>query len=274
MRLGDDIEILRPDLPRGRFRAVLFDFDGTLSLIREGWQRVMTAMLVEELRATGTTESDKELAATVEAIVIGLNGKPTIVQMTRLVEEIERRGGQARSAAFFAHSYQSDLQAAMRDRYEDLKSGRVPPDTWAVPGARELLEHLRGRSLVLAVASGTDIMDVNNETRLLQLDQYFPRRIFAPFLNDATFSKRAAIERLLATHGLRGDELLAFGDGVVETAEVRRVGGVAVGVASHEPPRRGVNATKREQLIGAGADVIIPDFASHERLVAWLFDEV
>ena len=34
-----DFEILRPDLPRGRFKAVLFDFDGTLSLLREGWPR-------------------------------------------------------------------------------------------------------------------------------------------------------------------------------------------------------------------------------------------
>ena len=45
-----DVEILRPDLPRGRFRFVLFDFDGTLSLIREGWPQVMIPMMVEELR--------------------------------------------------------------------------------------------------------------------------------------------------------------------------------------------------------------------------------
>ena len=54
MFLDEEIEILRPDLPRGRFRSVLFDFDGTLSLIREGWPQVMIPMMVEVLRQTGT----------------------------------------------------------------------------------------------------------------------------------------------------------------------------------------------------------------------------
>ncbi|HJW83278.1 MAG TPA: hypothetical protein VJ754_03140 [Anaerolineae bacterium] len=46
------IEIIRPDLPRGHLRSALFDFDGTLSLIREGWQGVMIPMMVEILLRT------------------------------------------------------------------------------------------------------------------------------------------------------------------------------------------------------------------------------
>src|SRR3982750_2498610 len=98
MFLDDEIEILHPDLPRGRFRAVVFDFDGTLSLIREGWQGVMTPMIVEELRRTGTTELEASLTATTDAIVVGLNGKPTVVQMARLVDEVARRGGTPKTA--------------------------------------------------------------------------------------------------------------------------------------------------------------------------------
>src|SRR3954452_20178054 len=96
------IEILRPDLPRGRFRAVVFDFDGTLSLIREGWQGVMTPMIVEELRRTETTEPEANLAAATETIVVGLNGKPTVVQMARLVEEVARRGSTPKTALEYA----------------------------------------------------------------------------------------------------------------------------------------------------------------------------
>jgi hypothetical protein len=58
--IDDEIEVIRPDLPRGRFRGVLFDFDGTLSLIREGWPLVMIPMMVEVLRETGTSETDAE----------------------------------------------------------------------------------------------------------------------------------------------------------------------------------------------------------------------
>jgi hypothetical protein len=81
------------------------------------------------------------------------------------------------------------------------------------------------------------------------------------------------IERLLRDNGLRGEELLAFGDGFVEIEEVKRVGGVAVAVASDEVNRRGVDAWKRNRLMQAGADIVIPEYRRHERLLEFLFDE-
>src|SRR6202040_133531 len=93
MLLDPEIEIGNPVLPRGRFRSVLFDFDGTLSLIREGWPQVMIPMMVAELRATGTAETDAELTASVEEFVMRLNGRQTIYQMMHLAEEVRKRGG-------------------------------------------------------------------------------------------------------------------------------------------------------------------------------------
>src|ERR1700694_2696946 len=91
--VDEEIEIIRPDLPRGRFRGVLFDFDGTLSLIREGWPQVMIPMMVSALRETGTAETDAELTASVEEFVMQLNGRQTIYQMMHLVDEVRKRGG-------------------------------------------------------------------------------------------------------------------------------------------------------------------------------------
>ncbi len=65
---------------------VLFDFDGTLSLIREGWPEVMVPMMVEILAETGTSESPEELHALSHDFVMELNGKQTIYQMIRLAE--------------------------------------------------------------------------------------------------------------------------------------------------------------------------------------------
>src|SRR5271165_6470236 len=93
MFLDAEIEILRPDLPRGRFRSVLFDFDGTLSLIREGWPQVMIPMMVRALQQTGTAETEVELTAAVEEFVMRLNGRQTIYQMMQLADEVSRRGG-------------------------------------------------------------------------------------------------------------------------------------------------------------------------------------
>ena len=92
MLADDPIEVLRPDLPRGRFRSVLFDFDGTLSLIREGWPQVMIPMMVQALRATGTAETEAQLTAAVEDFVMRLNGRQTIYQMIQLADEVRRRG--------------------------------------------------------------------------------------------------------------------------------------------------------------------------------------
>jgi phosphoglycolate phosphatase-like HAD superfamily hydrolase len=268
------IEILRPDLPRGRFRAVLFDFDGTLSLLREGWPAVMTALMLDELRRTGAAEGDGALAAVVEGIVVGLNGRPTVVQMQRLAEEVARRGGRPADPAVYAQTYQERLLHMIQGRYDDLRTGRAAPADWAVPGAHALLDRLRARGLTLVLASGTEVTHVRREADLLGLTPYFDETVFfAPVGDDPHFSKRRVIEHVLGEHGLRGEELLGFGDGVVETEEVRRVGGVAVAVASQEPPRRGVNTGKRDRLIRAGADVVIPDYLCHERLLHWLFAE-
>jgi hypothetical protein len=51
------------------------------------------------------------------------------------------------------------------------------------------------------------------------------------------------------------------------------VAGVAVGVASDEVRRAGVNPVKRARLIEAGADVIIPDYREQEVLLGWLFPQ-
>jgi phosphoglycolate phosphatase-like HAD superfamily hydrolase len=270
---GPAIEILRPDLPRGRFRAVLFDFDGTLSLLRGGWPAVMTEMMVEELHRTGAKQPEDRFAATVEAIVVGLNGQPTIVQMQYLAAEIKRLGGRPADPATYAERYQERLLRIVRGRYDRIRTGRAAPAEWAVPGCYAFLDRLRARGLPLILASGTEAEYVLREAELLKLTPYFGEAIFAPAGGDPHFSKRAVIERVMREHALRGDELLAFGDGVVETEEVRGVGGVAVAVASAEPPQRGRDLRKRDRLIRAGADVVIGDYQCGERLLRWLLAE-
>src|SRR4051794_11114785 len=121
MFIDDEIEVLRPDLPRGRFRSVLFDFDGTLSLIREGWPAVMIPMMVDVLRGTGTRETPEQLAATVEDFVMRLNGGQTIYQMMQLAEEVRKRGGTPREPLEYKHQYHDLLMQRIRCRLADLE---------------------------------------------------------------------------------------------------------------------------------------------------------
>jgi len=272
--LDGEIEIVNPDLLRGRFRSVLFDFDGTLSLIREGWPQVMIPMMVDVLRQTGTRENPDELTLRVEEFVMRLNGRQTIYQMMQLADEVRRRGGQPLEPLEYKHRYHNLLMARIQKRLDALERKASQPSDWTVPGSHELLTDLRRRGLTLYLASGTDLPFVRREAELLGLTEFFSEHIYGALDDFQSFSKKMIIDRILSENNLRGEELLGFGDGFVEIEEIKRVGGVAVAVASDEVRRQGVNVWKRERLIRAGADIVIPEYRGRDRLLGFLFTPV
>src|SRR6266540_2925869 len=178
MELPPDIEVLRPELPRGGFRSVLFDFDGTLSVLREGWPQVMIPMMVDVLRETETTETDAELAESVEEFVMRLNGRQTIYQMIQLADEVRRRGGTPLEPLAYKHRYHDLLMARIGGRLAALEAGAARAEDWTVPGSHALLEELRARGLTLYLASGTDLNYVRHEADLLGLTPYFGAHVY------------------------------------------------------------------------------------------------
>lgn len=268
-----EIEIVHPDIPRRKFRSVLFDFDGTISLIREGWPDVMIPMMVEILAAIPGSEPEASLYPQVEEFVMRLNGKQTIYQMIQLTEEIEKRGGTAEKPLFYKRIYYDRLNDRIRGRLEGLKTGEIPREEMMLPGALELLEEFRRRGLTLFLASGTDEPLMKEEARLLGVSEYFNGGVYGALDDHERFSKKMLIASMFREHRMQGPELLAFGDGFVEIENTKEVGGVAVGVASDEVNRRGINEWKRNRLIGAGADIIIPEYRQQKPLLEYLFDE-
>jgi len=266
------IEIIRP--PKNFSpRHVLFDFDGTLSLIREGWQGVMIPLMVEELQATGTSETPEELYRLCEDFVSALTGKQTIYQTIRLAEEIARRGGRPEDPRVYKRRYLDRLMQRIESRREGLRCGRIAPEEMLVPYALPLLEELTRRGVSLYLASGTDEPYVIEEARLLGLDRYFGEHIYGARDDYRSFSKAHVIGRILQENKVKGSSLLGFGDGYVEICNVKTVGGTAVAVASDEAARSGwPDPWKRDRLIGAGADIVIPDFRDYQALVEYLWN--
>ena len=160
--------------------------------------------------------------------------------------------------------------ARIESRLAALQAGEVAPEEWTVPGSHALLEALRQRGLTLYLASGTDLKYVRHEAELLDVADYFGEHIYGALDDYQNFSKQMIIERILKENDLHGEELLGFGDGFVEIEGVKRVGGVAIAVASDEVTRRGVNAWKRQRLVEAGADIVIPEYRRYERLLNYL----
>lgn len=266
------IEVVDPHVERGHIRHALFDFDGTISLIRQGWQDVMIPTMVEILSDLETEETEEELTELVTEFVDRLTGKQTIYQMIRLCEEVQRRGGEPLDPVEYKWTYLDRLEERIEGRVAALEEGRAEPEGMMVPGAVDVLEAIRARGVTCYLASGTDEPYVLDEAEVLGVTSYFAG-IYGALDDYRSYSKKMVIERIVEENRLSGEELVAFGDGFVEIENVEAVGGIAVGVASDEATRRGIDEWKRDRLIQAGADVIIPDFREHEELIEYLFME-
>jgi phosphoglycolate phosphatase-like HAD superfamily hydrolase len=251
---------------------VLFDFDGTLSLIRQGWPEIMTPMFAEMLPPL-PGESDEARLQLCNDDIMRLNGKQTIYQMIQLAERIKERGGTPREPLWYKHEYLRRLEERIKDRVEGLRNGSLKPDDLLVYGARALLEELKRRGLPLYLASGTDEYCVKAEAELLDMPRYFGRHIYGAIDDYKKFSKKMVIERILRENSIPGAQLLSFGDGYVEIENTKEVGGFAVAVASDEAHNGSgrFDEWKRNRLRGVGADMIVPDFRDLEGLIECIF---
>lgn len=267
------IEQIRPGVSARRARFVLFDFDGTVSLIRAGWVDIMIPMMVEILSELKTGESEEQLRTIVEEFVARLTGKQTIYQMIELAEHVEKRGGKPLEPLVYKRMYLDRLHDKIRDRIEELRAGKVPPEKYLVPGARQIIEALAARGLTMFLASGTDQEYMRDEARLLNIDRYFKGGVYGALDDYKSFSKKILIQKVIAEANCRGEEFLGFGDGYVEIENVKEVGGIAVGVATDEPECRKVDEWKRKRLARVGADFIIPNFLCHQELLSILFPD-
>lgn len=263
-----DIEVIRYPINGFPFKCAIFDFDGTLSLIRQGWQEVMIPYFIEVLEACPNIEYDVKEKVT--DFVDLLTGKQTIYQCIRLSEEVAKSGGKPLDPAEYKAEYHRRLSDKIKDRIEALRTGKANPDEYIVPGGRTFLSALREKGVSLFLASGTDEPFVREEVELLKLTSFFEPHIYGARTDYKTFSKEMVIKRLLMENSLVGEQLIGFGDGFVEIENVLAVGGYAVGVATDEVRRCGVNAWKRGRLLQAGACAIIPDFSDPERILRFL----
>ena len=257
------------------FGYAVLDFDGTISLIREGWQAIMIGYFTEELQKTpeGKKTDTDTLQKQAREMIFLHTGKQTIFQCIALAETVEAMGGTPLPPQAYKDEYSRRLLQTIDGRLKGLQDGSIAPESLAVPGTRELLTMLEGHGVTLYLASGTDEEFVRNEVALLGLHPFFKGHVYGAQQDYKTFSKKMVIEKLIRDNRLAGEELLGFGDGYVEIENIREVGGYAVGVASNEAARKGIDAWKRERLIRAGADAIIPDYREIDTLESRLFAE-
>lgn len=255
-------------------RYALFDFDGTISLIREGWQDIMIPYFCEVISETNGGESPEAIRECVRDFVDTLTGKQTIYQCIRLNDEVVKRGGTKRDPMVYKREYLRRLDERISSRKAALAAGTAQPEDYLVPGVKDFVRLLQSRGIRCYLASGTDEKDVLYEAHLLGLDGDFGGGIHGA--RDAAVlvcSKEMVIRDMIEREKIKPHELVSFGDGYVEVELVAQLGGLAIGAATNEQSRRGVNSWKRERLIKAGARAIIPDFRASEDIYQAIREE-
>lgn len=275
---GTRIELIRECLGTRAIRHVIFDHDGTLSTLREGWEDVMEPMMIEAIigaqRDQLTPQERHKIQSEVRAHIDRTTGRQTLSQMTGLIELVRAHGRVPEDEVLDEHGYKAiyhqHLMVTVRQRIGQIQRGERPVDDFEIPGARAFLRALSDAGLILHLASGTDVADVRSEARVMGYAGYFGDRIYGARGQLNHDVKREVVARICESENVNGDSLMVVGDGPVEMREGRMRGAFCLGVASDEVRRHGLNLTKRRRLIRAGADAVIADFTRLGELRSFL----
>jgi len=278
---GTEIELCSESLPQTKIKHAVFDHDGTVSTLRQGWEQVMAPMMIRAILGEKYKTADETLYHKVRNRVIDYidqsTGIQTIVQMEALVEMVREfglvPGDKIRNKFGYKEIYNDALMELVNKRIEKFKRGELDINDYTIKGALEFLKALRKRGIKLYLASGTDCDDVVAESKALGYSELFDGGIYGSVGDIAKYSKKMVIEKIMTENNLQGPELAIFGDGPVEIRECRKRDGIAVGIATDEIRRHGLNPEKRTRLIKAGAHIIVPDFSQQDTLIKLLFPE-
>ena len=276
---GTDIEgIAKVSSPTPNI--AIFDHDGTISTLRIGWETVMESMMIGAVFGEDSASATKHLS-TVRAAVTGLiartTGVQTLLQMQALVKLVEDFGfvgaDQILSAQEYKEQFNTKLLKLIHTRTARVKDGSLSVGEVTIKGAVEFLQRLADGGVTLYLASGTDEQDVVAEATLLGYAHLFQGRIYGSVGNLDKDPKRLVFEQIFGELSRsRGGSVacVVFGDGPVELREGKKFGATAVGLVSDERQRYGLNPAKRNRLVLAGADLLIPDFSWGEKLLQHL----
>jgi phosphoglycolate phosphatase-like HAD superfamily hydrolase len=276
---GTAMEVVVPLTGQRRITHAIFDHDGTISTLRQGWEAVMEPMMIQAILGNQYASADETLYARVvkrvRDFIDKTTGIQTLVQMQGLAKLVREFGVVPAADVLdefrYKQIYLDSLMGLVRDRTAQLQRGELDVTDFTVKKAPELLHRLHKAGVKLYLASGTDEKDVIAEAEVLGYAGLFEGRIYGAVGDVAVEAKRIVLDRILKDIGSANvSQMVAFGDGPVEMRETRKRGGLTVGIASDELRRYGLNPGKRSRLIRAGADIIVPDFSQLDAVLRLL----
>ena len=276
---GTEIEVVNKWEHQPQIEHAIFDHDGTISTLREGWELIMAPMMIKAILGEKYLEADEALYQKVkersDEFIDKTTGIQTLVQMKGLIELIREFGCVPEDKILdefgYKQIYNDELLIMVKEREVKYANGELSLEDFTLKNAVLFLEKLHAAGVKLYLASGTDEADVKSEAKVLGYDHLFEGRIYGAVGDITKEAKKIVLDRILDSIGESAlGKVATFGDGPVEMRETNKRGGISIGVASNELRRYGLNESKRTRLIKAGADVIIPDFSQLTQLLSLL----
>lgn len=271
-----EIEIVNLWKEKLQLEHAIFDHDGTISTLREGWELIMGPMMVKAVLGKKYQDADEALyqkvVSRVNDYIDKTTGIQTLVQMKGLLDIIREFGCVPEEEMLdefgYKKIYNDELLEMVKVREEKFSFGELGLEDFTMKNAVSFLQKLHDSGVKLYLASGTDEEDVKKEAEALGYAHLFEGRIYGAVGDITKEAKKMVLDRILSSIGESSfGKLITFGDGPVEMRETRKRGGLSVGIASNELKRFSLNESKRTRLIKAGADVIIPDFSQMKQLL-------
>lgn len=252
----------------GPVRAAIFDFDGTLSTLRFGWEHIMLDVLMSVLGQGGLNTPDRRLQ--LEQFIRETTGIQTAFQMQQFTGLLTGWGyANVRDPWYYKDLYNEALMEMVRTRTSALINQKTVPEDYRMAGSVEFLRELADRNIQMFIASGTDHEDVVREVEALGFSPFFRDIKGAPH-RKLSCPKEAAFAQAVEDFGFTPEEILVVGDGKVEIRLAVEKGAWPLGLASDEARRRGVDPIKKERLIRAKAWAISGDFLCKNEILEWL----
>lgn len=274
-----EIEIVEP-LPENLvINNVILDHDGTISTLREGWEKIMYDVMMEQICGDKlkhlTNEEFKRLSNKCKKFIDDTTGIQTIVQMQGLrdmaLEERYIESAEVKTAAEYKAVFLERLMLGVNERISRIENGERKVQDFIISGSIDFVNSLRDKGLTLFMASGTDEDGVRTDANALGYADLFNGGIYGSKGNEIGDAKKIVINKIISDGNCKGENLIVVGDGPVEIIEGRRAGALCIGIASDEIRRYGLNEKKRTRLIRAGAHIIIPDFSQLSKLLELIF---
>ena len=276
---GSETEIINKWPGNLQITHAIFDHDGTISTLREGWELIMAPMMIKAILGNKFGSADKALydkvAVSVDELIDRTTGIQTLAQMAALIELIKDFGivpaDEILDIYGYKKIYNEELLRLVNSREQKIRNGELGMEDFTMKNSVAFVEKLYEAGVKLYLASGTDQDDVRHEAAIFGYDKYFKGAIYGSVGDINKEAKKIVLDKILNDIGDSNySNIVTFGDGPVEIRETRKKRGLTVGVASNEVKRFSLNKSKRTRLIKAGADVIVPDFTQQDQLLSLL----